>query len=192
MTTPREERPRPQYGEYATPEEQRAHIREPLPEYIPEPIYTTATTPQTPPPAYAVNPAVPAPAPRRAGSTQRAITLGLLAMGIVQILMTAVSFLGFSDALTETFMSFGLSREVADQPRPQLWGTTMLLILIVGFLVTAYLSVKRMQAEKSSWWVALVGGAVTWIIVYVIMAVVLISDPAFQALVDMTSKGMLP
>lgn len=183
-----DQRPRPQYGEYATPEEQRARIREPLPEVHIDsdvPVYASSPAPATGVPQAG------APTPGQAGKTQRTITIAMLAFGAVNVLMAAVSFLSFSDALTETFLAFGLERSVAEQPRPQIWGTTMLLVLVIGFLVTAYLCVRRIQAQKSSWWIALVGAVVTWVVVYAIMAAVIVSDPAFAALLELTADGTL-
>ena len=49
----------------------------------------------------------------------------------------------------------------------------------VGYLITAYFSWRRLRAGRVSWWVPLVGAVVTYLAVYVCLAVPLLGDPAF-------------
>ncbi|WP_040164911.1 DUF6264 family protein [Microbacterium gorillae] len=162
-------RPRPQYGEYATPEQQRAHIRQPVPEHV-TPAPVTPTAPQQ-------RPAAPAPVAQPV-QPQRLVTIVLLALGAVNVLLSAFSFLSLSQTLPEILRAQGLPDDIADMDRGQGWGFAMAAALIVGYLLTLWITMRRLKARRSAWWIPVVGALVTWLVVCVLMAALLLSDPA--------------
>ena len=195
-------RPRPQYGEYATPDEQRAHIREPIaepeiaatpyPDALPQPPVVQVTSA----PDYVGHaPLAPVPAPEKSlwkslvrafGEPNRRIdvmiTVALLVWGLFEVVRTVVAMLSFSDAMTEQFQLLGLTYEQASHPRDQLWGTVIALVFLGGYLLTVYLSLARIRAGKKAWWIPLVGAVVTFIIVAVAFAIAMAGDPAMVIL----------
>ncbi|MFK4789487.1 DUF6264 family protein [Microbacterium sp. ZW T5_56] len=186
--TESESRPRPQYGEYATPEEQRAHIREPLPTTA-HPDPAEFSWPEAPT-AAAVAPAPVAPAVEpRVAPTDRLITIVMLALGAMHVLLSTTSLLSYSSVMTEALMIMGLTREQADVSRTDAPGYVMAAILVVGFAVTVWLALRRLRGQKRSWWVPLAGWAVTWVVVIVVQTIVLAGDPAFQTYLEMAMRG---
>ncbi|WP_433676869.1 DUF6264 family protein [Microbacterium gorillae] len=183
--TESESRPRPQYGEYATPEEQRAHIREPLPTTA-HPDPAEFSWPDAPPTAA---PAVPEPTPNVA-PTDRLITIVMLALGAMHVLMSSFALASYSATMTEALMMLGLTREQADVPRSDVPGYVMAAVLIAGFAATVWLALRRLRVQKRSWWVPLAGWAVTWVIVVIVQTATLMGDPAFQTYLDLAMKGL--
>lgn len=204
MSMPEEQRPRPQYGEYATPDEQRAHIREPLPEHlIPPPAVgpdrslegsaddrrldgghrVPGSTWGSAPAAHG-SPMPVADARPALSPVHRFITLAMLAFGAVQVVSSAFSFFDYGRLMTQVFETWGVSHEVADQPRSQAWGIALFAIMLVGYGITVWVSLRMIRANRVSWWVPLVGAVATWIILSIVLGVALAGDPAYQALVE--------
>ncbi|MER7448183.1 DUF6264 family protein [Microbacterium sp. NPDC097977] len=172
---------RPQYGEIATIEEQRrAAGLPPLGEVAP------------PTPAEAV-PGAGTEAPRAGGRTDaprrrpvdRLVTIALLAYGLVNVAVTAVSYLDFSTAMNQMMDALGVDGEFTNYAQGKLWGTIASIVLIVGWSLTAMFSVRRLRSGKVAWWVPLAGGAVTLLVASVCAAIPLMNDPAF---IDFVAK----
>lgn len=165
--------PRPRYGEYATPQEQRAHVREPMPAPV---------APARAPVPVDVGPARPAARPRPLGGSVFALIL--LAYGAVNVALSVPSFLDLAPALTRTYRLLGVPGTFTNTAAAHTWGVTALVVLIVGFLLTAWLTVRRVRRARSAWWVPLVGAAVTYLVIFVCLSVPLMGDPAFIAYVQ--------
>ncbi|WP_336645990.1 DUF6264 family protein [Microbacterium sp. USHLN186] len=166
---------RPQYGEYATPEEQRA--RRGLP---PEDAADAASvpTPTAPTPATPVGPPTTEAPARPVG---RLITFLLLGFGLFNVLSSIPQFLNMSDTLSGSMKMLGLDGEFTSYAAARTWGTVAVVILVVGYAATVWLSFRRLRAGRSSWWVPLVGFVVTMLLVSVCISIVMFSDPAFTA-----------
>jgi Family of unknown function (DUF6264) len=164
-------RPRPQYGEYATPEEQRARIR------VPDPALTT--------PHEATDPApLPVPsAPRAAASSpgrvvDRLVTWGLLGYGLVTV-VSSISALTDFGAFAQSFLAvLGVDAQLADPAAGRPWGIAAAIVLGVSWVLTAVLSSRSMRAGRLSFWIPLVGGAVANLVSGGLMLVPIMSDPA--------------
>lgn len=186
------ERPRPQYGEYATPEEQRARIAA-LSGDAPHPdVADTALVAggaQHPADAAAPPPASPHPSSHRPSprpttsaarptrTADRVITIALLAYGLITVLGAIpqlVDFVGFA----ETWMDMaGIDGSLADPVAGRAWGIAAAIFYSVGWLVTAVLSWWSLSRRRLSWWIPLVGAIVTFVIVSLLLAAPLLSDP---------------
>jgi hypothetical protein len=164
MSTPSapDERPRPQYGEYATPEEQRARIQQPDATWAldngrrvdggqihPAPAAAPTGAPTAPP--------VPARAMTPARGADRVVTLALLALGALNVILTAVSYFDLAGLADQAFSMLG-----------------------AGFVLTALLAWRNLRAGRISWWIPVVGAIVTYMGVYVCIAIPLFGDPAFM------------
>lgn len=169
MSAPAEEvpdpRPRPQYGEYATPEQQRASIREPVP------VHAVPAPPQ---------PAVPAASapvrPRR--TVDRIVTFALLAYGLVTVFGAVPQVWDFT-GFAETWMGLaGIEGTFTNIAQGELWGRIGAAVFVFGWMVTAVLAWLSVAAGRLSWWIPLVGAVVTFVIVSVCLTVPLVGDPA--------------
>ncbi|SDQ06000.1 DUF6264 family protein [Microbacterium sp. cf332] len=179
------ERPRPQYGEYATPEEQRARIAA---------LGGSAPHPDVADPALVAHPVAPSPthepsrgplpsprpttaAARPTRLADRVITVALLAYGLVTVLGAIpqlVDFAGFA----QTWMDMaGIDASLADPAGGRAWGIAAAVVYGLGWLLTAVFSWWSLSLRRLSWWIPLVGAIVTFIIVSMLLAAPLLSDP---------------
>ncbi|MDR2997692.1 MAG: DUF6264 family protein [Microbacterium sp.] len=163
---------RPQYGEYATPEEQRL----------------AAGLPAEPPPA----PAAPAPAPDpqpaaahaaeapKARPVDRLLTIAMLAYGVVNVFSTIPQFLNMGEALTQAMKMLGIPGEFTNLGPARTWGIVAIVVMLVGFAATVYVAFRRIRAAKLAWWVPLAGFVITMFFVSMCMMVPIMGDPAFM------------
>ncbi|QEV99567.1 hypothetical protein F6J84_05275 [Microbacterium caowuchunii] len=181
-----QQRPRPQYGEYATPEEQRARIRQPDPAF--------AVTPETVP-AAAAPASVPPTAPAGRASAVKAmsgprladriITFGLLGYGLFTVLGSIPAATDYAQFASTFLGVFGVDQELADPAGARGWGLAAALVLGIGWVATFGLSWMSVRARRISFWIPLVGGIVFNMVSSVLLVVPLMSDPAvWSALQD--------
>lgn len=163
---------RPQYGEIATLEEQRrAAGLPPIMEVAPESAQASPAQPPTSPRG----------AVRTSRPVDRFVTIALLAYGLVNVVMTGLSYLDFSTAMNEVMTVLGIDGEFTNYAQGRLWGTIAAIVLAVGWSVTAYLSIRRLRSGKVTWWVPIAGAFATMIIASICVAVPMMGDPAFVA-----------
>ncbi|GGH38496.1 DUF6264 family protein [Microbacterium album] len=153
----------PRFGEYATPEEQRAHIRAPLHE------------PPVPPPAGPPAAASAGTSTRRSpGRTlDRVVAVGLLIYGLLTVVRAATVLLdpvALADAIGVDAGSVGLHSTGA-------WGVAGALVLAVGWFVTAWATWKAHVRGWVLFWIPLAGGAVFNLFSAMIVANALLSHP---------------
>jgi len=172
-------RARPQFGEYATPEEQRARIREPAP-WQREPV----TPVMTDAPEVGI-PSAPVVAERRPRPVDRIVTFALLAYGLVNVVSSVPAFLDYG-AYAETMLTMlGVDVQIADPAAGKAWGIAAVLVLAIGWCATAALSIWSMRRGRLTWWIPLVAGIVFTFSAGALMVVPLMNDPAvWQALID--------
>lgn len=165
---------RPQYGEYATPEEQRRLAGLP-------PVDAVPVTDAAPAPA----PAPEAPAPVRAAARpwDRILTIALLAYGVINVFMSAMTYLDLATPMNESMRILGIEGEFTNFEQAKVWGTVAAVVLVVGWVVTAWLSIRRLRTGKLTWWVPLVGAAATILVASCCIAVPMMGDPAFISFV---------
>jgi len=164
----------PQYGEYATPEEQRARIQQPAPTGIPGPVPGLA-------PAYAPHPPTGPATTAAAQPTRRAdriITFALLAYGLITVVTSVPQMLDFT-GFAETWMDLvGISATFTNIAEGQTWGRIAAAVFAGGWIVTALLSWRSLSRRRVSWWIPLVGAIVTFLAASTCMVVPLLGDPA--------------
>lgn len=162
---------RPQYGEYATPEEQRRLAGLPPVDAVPvveEPVAPVAAAP------------VQAPAPpARRGNVDRIVTIALLAYGLVNVVMTAISYLDLPTVLQQSMQILGIEGEFSNFAQGRLWGGVAAVVLVIGYALTVLLAFRRLRAGKRSWWVPLVGAVATMVLVTICIMIPMLGDPAF-------------
>lgn len=167
MSTP-DDRPRPAYGEYATPEEQRARIQQPEPVHMP------------PPTAPAVEAPVPVAAPR-VSPFDRIITVVLLAYGLYTVFSGIISLADFP-AFADTWMkTTGIPGTFRPTAAAQAWAITGLVLFSAGWLAAALLSWRAIARGRRAWWIPVVAAIVSWIALVICLVVPLMADPAVAA-----------
>ena len=185
MTDPAE-RPRPQYGEYATPEEQRARIKQPdmtrLLETGQDPDALKGAAPADTP-SVAAKPA--APAIRRGRFADRVATIALLVYGLVNVVTSIPSMIDYGSYATTVLGLLGVDAELADPAAGRPWGIAAALVLAIGWLLTAYISWRSLARNRVTWWIPLVGAIVFMTISGILLMVPIVSDTTvWNAILD--------
>lgn len=186
------DRPRPQYGEYATPEQlaaARGLTLEQMQDQITPPRVAVPADSAAPAAATAAAPAAQsadaaAPAQKRR-LVDRAVTIGLLAFGLFYTLLNIPGFLAMSETmqLSYDFMGYG---EFRATDLAATLGVVAAVLQVAIWLVTASVSFAMMKRGRAAWWVAVAGGMVALIAFAVISTIILSGDPTF---VEMLNKN---
>lgn len=173
-------RPRPQYGEYATPEEQRARIAKPDASLVYEPA-PVLDEPVAVAPSRSEAPAAPAATSEiapRSRAIDRIVTFALLAYGLVNVISSFPALVDF-DAYAQTmFELLGVDATLTDPAAGRPWGIAAAVVLALGWIATAVLSWISLRRGRLSWWIPLVGGVVFTFLSATLMLIPLMNDPA--------------
>lgn len=197
MTTP-DGRPRPQYGEYATPEEQRAHIKE-LPPHLLEQHPTAepgaygegsrgVPPAARPDHAWRAAPGVPRNAAdgREQGArpqtssrgVDRFATIALLALGLYSVLTTVATMTDLAGYLEQTMKAMGMGSYTATAATG-IVAAVVSGVNIVVWIAAAWLSTVSLRAGRLTFWIPLAAGVAVTLITGVCYAVLLMGDPSF-------------
>ncbi len=189
-----DERPRPQYGEYATPEEV-AEARGPLPVEPTDPVSRLAAPISSPAstraakagshPAPGLSSAPPprgapvaAQHPRQANNL---ITVLLLVFGIWNTVTSIPSFLDFGTVLTQGLALAGYGT-VAFGAAAHTAGIVLLVISCLLLIAAVGLSLRLIRGGRRSIWVPVAAGALYLVASLVVMIVVVANTPALVQL----------
>lgn len=169
-----EERPQPQYGEYATPEQQRAAGGAPV-------AHTPAPAPVTPAPDLSAGVQ-----PRR---WDRILSIALLAFGLYNVITGVVQFRDLGAMLNQVYEVQGVGSYTETALTGAL-STVIVVSQVVIYLVTLFVTMSLLRRGRLAFWVPLVGGALAGLIVTVSLLVLMGSDPTFIAYVnEMNATG---
>jgi Family of unknown function (DUF6264) len=183
-------RPRPQYGEYATPEEQRARIKQPdltrLLESGQDPDALNGAVPADSPSLVKKPASVPASGDMsRRRFADRVATIALLVYGLVNVVTSIPSMIDYGSYVSTVLELLGVNGELADPAAGRPWGVAAALVLALGWLLTAYVSWRSLARGRVTWWIPLVAGIVFTFITGVLLMVPIVSDPTlWNALLD--------
>ncbi|WP_197462576.1 DUF6264 family protein [Microbacterium sp. T32] len=166
-----DERPRPQYGEYATPEEQRARIQRPE---VTESL-EAGVAPAPEPSADPVHPA----AQTRGALADRVVTVGLLVYGLLNVVGGIILLLDFPEFADGYARSLGVDATYTALSAGHVWGAAAAIVLGVGYLVTAWLTWRRLRRGRIAFWVPVAGAIVTAIPAAVCISMAFGADPAY-------------
>lgn len=109
----------------------------------------------------------------------RFATIALLAYGLVNVVMTGMSYLDLPTVLNEVMKILGIEGEFTDYAAGRLWGTMAAVVLALGWTATAVLSVRRLRRGRITWWLPIVGAVVTSFLAGICVMVAMMGDPAF-------------
>jgi hypothetical protein len=192
-------RPRPQYGEYATPEEQRQAIKAPEA----NPHYAPPVEHESPLPA---NPAAPPSAVRRpdagalpaqqhppqspqapAGPTflrhpvDRVVTIALLVFGLYNVITTVMDRGGIAGQIDQAYHSLGLSGDYAVTALTGTVADVIAIVFGVLWIATAALSGLAIARGRIAFWIPLVAGVLASLVSGVGYLILFMHDPTFVA-----------
>ena len=199
-----DERPRPRYGEYATPENQVLAGGTAIPAAIPEqavalqPSTAQTSTAQAsvvePSAAQTSNGKSPRGKPARGtsatGLTARAgdapvrrrwdlyLTSMLLAYGLFTVVSGLFQYSDLRAVIQNVYTSQGIGTFTSSALAHSA-GLIVNLVNLVLYAVTLLLAVRRLRASRIAFWIPLTAGVVAGIITAVVFMVVIFADPAF-------------
>ena len=177
MSTPKDARPaRPEYGEYATPEEQAAQRGTPA-VVVPSPA-------ERPPAASTVLPGRPPRAGDRLAS-QLLLLLGALGLGL-----TLNMAFGLDAGMQKIYEYYNIDGEFVPSPLTRIAQYVIGVSSIALYLWALFGTRLAQRRGRRSVWIPLVAGAVAWIVVIVTFAVVELNDPNLYAAILKQAGGI--
>ncbi|MEX1077764.1 MAG: DUF6264 family protein [Homoserinimonas sp.] len=192
-------RPRAQYGEYATPEEQQRarglpeksdtpapDAADSAPRPAAEPSRQGDAEPMPSQPSAAQPPA--AGKPKATHPVDRVVTIVLLAVGLFLFLNGIPGYLALPDALQMVYDQLGAGTFPATETATSL-GVTALVVQGLIWIATAASAWFAMKRGRLAWWIALLGGVLSFIASMVIVSIALFADPGF---IDNVAPQNLP
>lgn len=156
-----DDRPRPQYGEYAPP----GWVS---PVAAPEPETVVAA----PPPA-----GTPSAAPTRR-TWDVAVTLALLGFGLYSVVSGFVAFTDAPALFRQVFAMLDIGTFTSDEAA-RTAGVVIMIVQAAIWIVVAWYGVRALRRGKLAFVWPLAGGVVANVIVAVIAGVVMAGDPAY-------------
>ncbi len=172
--------PRPQYGEYATPEEQRARIRQPAVDPLTHPAA---------PPAPVEPVAAPATGLSSGRLIDRVFTFGLLGYGLFSVLTTIPSVVDYGTFAASILQTLGVDATLADPAAGRSWGLAAALVLGVGWVAAAGASWLNLRARRLSFWIPLAAGFLCNVLSSVLLLIPLLSDPTVRSALEQALVG---
>lgn len=210
-STARETRPRPQYGEYATPQDQADAIATSLPPVPPvllpsdrpssvAPVRAPATG-TTGPAAQAPDPATRMPGPTGRDSTSPGAAHGVKApreagaQGRRFDLVVTVGLLvyGFLNVVSGLFQYADLGAyldelygmfgvgDYVETGMERAIGIAIVAANVISFALVAWFSVRTLRAHKIAFWIPIVGGVVATVASAIFLQILLAGDPALAS-----------
>lgn len=190
MTDPR---PRPEYGEYATPE-QVAEARGPVP--LEETLAVRETPAASTPTADAsrpTSPPLPPPAPgtqtsatpprRAAPRWDVPITVTLIVLALVNTLSSVPSYLDLASALNQAGRVSGMG-DVTFGAAASAGGIALLVIDSVVLLATIGLAWRRYRAGKRAAWVPIIAFGVRLLAYLIVVMVIVLNTPGVATIME--------
>ncbi len=189
-----ERRPRPQYGEYATPQEQAKIIADSLPPVsellVPPPARPPTARPLTgggsghrPPDAatrVSANAPVRPATPRRTRRWDLVLTAVFLGYASVNVIAQLVSRDTLATIVTQFFVAQGIGVYTPTTLTTTL-GNVLNIVTLALFVVTVLATTWMLRRGRVAFWVPIVGGVAATTVALVFVVILLQSDPMFTA-----------
>ncbi|WP_308465434.1 DUF6264 family protein [Rathayibacter soli] len=188
-------RPRPQYGEYASPEEQKASIQVPAERAHDESVPIARATPIAHENAGHGHPVDGQPgfsqrAPGAPGtgsarltsahSGDRIFAIALLALGLLNVVFTVPGLFDLSSTINATFQQMGVG-SFTPTPLAHALGIALAVFYIVAWIGTLLLTMPRLRTGRVAFWIPLVAGVVVTLVSMICFLILFLGDPSFVA-----------
>lgn len=167
MSTPHEQ---PEYGERATPEQQAEAIR--ASGGVPEAQRAAEFQP-------AVQRATGSPSPSSRYLVNRFITVFLLGVGLVAVIQSVFGYLNLAESIQTLYTQQGIGT-YTETPLTSTIGIALVITHAVIWVATAWISMRVLATGRTAWWIPLIGAVLSFAVMAVLMAIVLLADPAFM------------
>jgi len=168
-----DERPRPQYGEYASSDEQAEAMGKP-----PEPILAPPTASERIDSAKVPAEVVPAPRP-----WDRIVTTALIAIGTFAVLTYFPTFATLGETFSQAFTIAGYG-DFESESLANSAGVVLNVVMVVLYLLSLLLALRALRSGRRAFWIPLSAGVAFVLVVVVTTVVIMSSDPAFQAYLE--------
>jgi len=113
------------------------------------------------------------------------VTIALLVYGLVNVVTGIPSMIDYGAYVSTVLSLMGVEGELADPAAGRPWGIAAALILVIGWMLTAYLSWRSLARGRVTWWIPLVAGIVFTFVTGVLLMVPIVSDPTlWNAILD--------
>lgn len=181
-------RRRPRFGEYATPEEQRSRIQVPD---VTEALEngTSPSAVAAPAPAASAPVGGSEPVARKPRTVDRIATAVLLAFGLFNVMTSAPALFDYAGYLQVFLGNFGVDGELADPAAGSAWGLAAAVVLILGWVLTALISLRSLRRGRLTFWIPLVAGFVFNTIAAIFMLVPIMNDPVLWSAMQSAVLG---
>lgn len=207
---PRPHRPRPRYGEYATPQDQANAIASSLPPVSPAlrpgPVSAPAPDPATrlgdipADPAHGADAGTTAPpggtalsgdtatsagpdsqaAPRR---FDLILSVGFLVYGFLNVLSGLFQYVDLGGYLDQFYRTLGIG-DYAGGPADRPIGILIAASNVISFALAAWFTARRLRRGKLAFWIPLVAGAIAALVSTALLMTLLAGDPALTRYVE--------
>lgn len=150
----------PEYGEYATPEEQAA---------------ASGVQPHWDPPVVAE----PEPAGAAPQRWDVVLTIVLVAIGTFITINSIAGYADLPGTLAQIYAAYGYEGAVASAELASRVGIVLSIVNPALLVIAVVISAARLRAGRVTFWVPLLIGAIATVVSIVLFGVVLAGDPAF-------------
>jgi len=126
---------------------------------------------------------------RRAGNRlDAAVTMGLLAAGAFNLLLTLGSYTQLPTTFDGVYKALGSDATYTPTPLTLPIGIALIVANAVVFLVTALLAVGQLRRGRIAFWIPLAGAVTAGLVSVALMSVLIAADPVMQQI--MMDRGM--
>ena len=173
---------RPQYGEYASPEQQAAAAGMPYRPHLqaPPPHGQVPVTRVAPPQTASGGPGVSA-APIRSRRWDTVVTFVLLGYGLFNVLIGSSQYTDLAGLINSQLYGPQKIGTFDSSPLSIQLGVVIVVSQAILFAVTAVLALISVRAGRISFWIPIVGAVVAATVVFICFAALVFPDPAYQA-----------
>lgn len=183
-----EQRPRPQYGEYASPEEQAKAIGVPL-EPAPHASAPHVSAPHAAAPQAATPPAAtPVPIVMGTDSTPRVrrsrdvvVTVVLLGIGLAWVLLSIPGTSDLAETLDRTYALQGYTGHYGPVALASALGLAMNITSLVLWGITCAVSITLLRRHRRAFYVPIIGAVVSGLVIVALTIVAMYNDPGLLA-----------
>jgi hypothetical protein len=177
---------RPQYGEFASPEQQAKAMGKPWPPVVEKPAvaaqHSTASRAQ---PLAGMTPGSAAlTRPRRWDVT---VTVALLVYGLYSVIAGFFQFRDLGSVLNGVFAAQGIG-DYTPTAQTTTLGTVIMVSNVVIYAIAVAITLPLLRRGKLAFYVPLIAGALAGIVVATCMVVLIFADPAFIAYANGAAK----
>jgi hypothetical protein len=163
---------RPQYGEYATPEEQAAASGFGAPPPLAPPI-----------PGTAVRAAPPVDAPRVRPRWDSIITTVLLALGAYTVITSFIEMSAIGEAFATTFEQLGVGGFSSFDAVNRM-ALIVAFVQLAAYVATVALSLRSARQNRITFAIPLIAGVATTFVCALLIMSVVVNDPAYLSWVE--------